>query len=43
MPEPQWLHWSVPDPVPAGTAGAFDRTIGELRSRMNLLMGRQAA
>lgn len=29
-----WLHWSVPDPVPEGTAVAFDRTVSELRSRI---------
>lgn len=29
-----WLHWSVPDPVAAGTAAAFDATVAELRSRI---------
>jgi ArsR family transcriptional regulator, arsenate/arsenite/antimonite-responsive transcriptional repressor / arsenate reductase (thioredoxin) len=28
------LHWSVPDPVPAGTAGAFDAALDELRDRI---------
>jgi protein-tyrosine-phosphatase len=41
--DPQWLHWSVPDPVPVGTARAFDRTVGELRSRMHLLFDRRVA
>ena len=29
-----WLHWSVPDPVPVGTKGAFDATVSELRERI---------
>jgi protein-tyrosine-phosphatase/DNA-binding transcriptional ArsR family regulator len=29
-----WLHWSVPDPVAAGTAEAFDATVAELRARI---------
>jgi ArsR family transcriptional regulator, arsenate/arsenite/antimonite-responsive transcriptional repressor / arsenate reductase (thioredoxin) len=32
--DPSWLHWSIPDPVDAGTKAAFDRTIIELRSRI---------
>lgn len=27
-----WLHWSIPDPVPEGTPTAFDRTISELKT-----------
>lgn len=42
-PDLQWLHWSVRDPVPAGTARAFDRTVGELRTRMHLLLDRRVA
>ena len=30
-----WLHWSIPDPVPVGTAAAFDGTVRELRSRID--------
>lgn len=41
--DPQWLHWSVRDPVAAGTARAFDRTVGELRTRMHLLLDRRVA
>jgi len=29
-----WLHWSIPDPVAAGTAAAFDDTVNELRRRV---------
>lgn len=29
-----WLHWSVPDPVTAGTPGAFDTARDELRARI---------
>ena len=31
---PAWLHWSIPDPVSTGTAGAFDGSIRELRRRI---------
>jgi len=31
------LHWSITDPVPVGTRAAFDRTVRELRSRIELL------
>lgn len=33
-PVDDWLHWSVPDPVPVGTTAAFDATLGELRDRI---------
>jgi protein-tyrosine-phosphatase len=29
-----WLHWSVPDPVPAGDADAFDAALAELSGRI---------
>ena len=32
--DPTWLHWSVPDPVPAATGATFDRTVGDLRRRI---------
>jgi len=32
--DPTWLHWSVPDPVPAATRATFDRTVGDLRRRI---------
>jgi protein-tyrosine-phosphatase len=36
---PGWLHWSIADPVPAGTRRAFDATVGELRRRITDLAG----
>lgn len=33
-PGPDWWHWSVPDPVEAGTAAAFDRAVAELDARI---------
>lgn len=38
-----WLHWSVPDPVPIGTSAAFDATVGELRDRIDALVGPEPA
>lgn len=29
-----WLHWSVTDPVPAGTHAAFDAALQDLRGRI---------
>lgn len=29
-----WLHWSVPDPVPTGTHAAFDAALNDLRGRI---------
>ena len=34
-PAPDWLHWSVPDPVEIGTRAAFDATVRELRDRIS--------
>jgi protein-tyrosine-phosphatase len=31
----EWLHWSIPDPVEAGTRRAFDRALVELDERIN--------
>lgn len=36
---PQWLHWSIADPVPHGTASAFDDTLDQLRRRIDVLAG----
>lgn len=36
---PGWLHWSVADPVPSGTAAAFDATVVELGQRIDALLG----
>jgi len=35
---PGRLHWSVPDPVPAGTAAAFERAFEELADRVDRLV-----
>ena len=31
---PDWLHWSVPDPVASGTDAAFDATVAEVTERI---------
>jgi protein-tyrosine-phosphatase/DNA-binding HxlR family transcriptional regulator len=36
-PPPDWLHWSVPDPVEAGTPRAFDDALTELDRRVSAL------
>ena len=38
-PPADWLHWSITDPVPLGTAAAFDAACDELRSRVSALCG----
>lgn len=38
-PDGDWLHWSVPDPVPLGTKAAFDRTVAELTDRIDAIAG----
>lgn len=35
---PDWLHWSIPDPVAVGTKRAFDQAVGELRDRITQLV-----
>jgi ArsR family transcriptional regulator, arsenate/arsenite/antimonite-responsive transcriptional repressor / arsenate reductase (thioredoxin) len=37
------VHWSVPDPVPAGDPGSFDTALTELASRVGRLAPRLAA
>jgi len=37
------LHWSVPDPVPAGDTGSFDIAVDELDRRVRQLAPRLAA
>jgi hypothetical protein len=34
------IHWSVPDPVPAGTAAAYDGVIRDLGDRVETLSAR---
>jgi protein-tyrosine-phosphatase len=36
-PAPGWWHWSVPDPVEAGTDAAFDAALADLDTRIALL------
>ena len=35
--EPDWWHWSIPDPVPAGTDAAFDAVVAELDERIGAI------
>lgn len=35
---PDWLHWSIPDPVAVGTKRAFDDTVDALRERVTQLV-----
>ena len=42
-PGDDWLHWSIPDPVPVGTTAAFDRTVGELRDRVTTVANQGTA
>jgi protein-tyrosine-phosphatase len=43
-PDPRWLHWSIPDPVPDGGDEAFDAVVAELRQRIGALaIGASAA
>jgi protein-tyrosine-phosphatase len=35
----EWLHWSIPDPVDAGTRKAFDNALVELDDRINAVTG----
>ena len=37
------VHWSVPDPVPAGDPEGFDAALDELDRRVRLLAPRLAA
>jgi ArsR family transcriptional regulator, arsenate/arsenite/antimonite-responsive transcriptional repressor / arsenate reductase (thioredoxin) len=42
-PRRDWLHWSIPDPVPAATRHAFDATVAELRDRIDAYVEPQPA
>jgi protein-tyrosine-phosphatase/DNA-binding HxlR family transcriptional regulator len=39
-PPQDWLHWSVPDPVGAGTRQAFDAALADLDQRITAIAGR---
>jgi protein-tyrosine-phosphatase/DNA-binding HxlR family transcriptional regulator len=36
---PDWLHWSIPDPVDVGTRQAFDAALAELDHRISAIAG----
>lgn len=36
-PGPGWWHWSIPDPVPAGSDAAFDAVVAELDERIGAI------
>ena len=38
-PEPDWWHWSIPDPASADTAAAFDAVVAELDARISCVLG----
>ena len=40
---PAAVHWSVPDPVPAGDPGSFDAALADLSHRVGRLAPRLAA
>lgn len=42
-PEPDWWHWSIPDPVAAGTDDAFDAVVAELEQRIAAVRASAAA
>ncbi len=39
-PGPDWLHWSIPDPVERASPDAFDTALAELETRIKTLTGR---
>lgn len=39
VPAPDWWHWSIPDPVAAGTDDAFDAVVAELEHRIAAVAG----
>lgn len=38
LQQPNWLHWSIPDPVDDGRREAFDATVVALRRRISALL-----
>lgn len=38
QPDEHWLHWSIADPVAAGTRRAFDSALAELRDRIETML-----
>jgi ArsR family transcriptional regulator, arsenate/arsenite/antimonite-responsive transcriptional repressor / arsenate reductase (thioredoxin) len=43
LAEPGAVHWSIPDPVPAGEPGAFDAALTQLAGRVGRLAPRLVA
>jgi protein-tyrosine-phosphatase/DNA-binding transcriptional ArsR family regulator len=43
QPGVRWLHWSIPDPVPAGSRAAFDAARDELVERITSVVGQWAS
>jgi len=41
-PDGAWLHWSIPDPVGAGSRQAFDRALAQLRARITAVVDVEA-
>lgn len=39
-PEPDWWHWSIPDPVGDSAPNAFDRALEEILSRVTTATGK---
>ena len=37
-PDPSWWHWSIPDPIEAGTSAAFDNVLADLDARIASLI-----
>ncbi len=38
LPAPHWWHWSIPDPVEAGTPAAFDAVVADLDKRIHSIL-----
>jgi ArsR family transcriptional regulator, arsenate/arsenite/antimonite-responsive transcriptional repressor / arsenate reductase (thioredoxin) len=43
LAEPPTVHWSIPDPVPAGDPGSFDAALAQLADRVGRLAPRLVA
>jgi ArsR family transcriptional regulator, arsenate/arsenite/antimonite-responsive transcriptional repressor / arsenate reductase (thioredoxin) len=43
LAEPPTVHWSIPDPVPAGDPGSFDDALAQLADRVGRLAPRLVA
>jgi protein-tyrosine-phosphatase len=43
LSETSAVHWSIPDPVPAGDAGSFDAALAQLADRVGRFVPRLVA